>query len=66
MRKSRGEIRNCVAQNAIDVYALQIAEQELARERLREILEPRIKATLAEGLSKEDINKVISKILKEV
>ncbi|MBN2320259.1 MAG: GntR family transcriptional regulator [Acidobacteria bacterium] len=40
--------------------------KELARERLREILEPRMKATLAEGLSKEDINKVISKILKEV
>ena len=40
--------------------------KELARERLREILEPRIKATLAEGLSKEDIGKVISKILKEV
>ena len=40
--------------------------KELARDRLREILEPRIKAALAEGLSKEDINKVISKILKEV
>ena len=36
----------------------------LARERLREILDPGIKAALAEGLNKEDINKVISKILK--
>jgi GntR family transcriptional regulator len=36
----------------------------LARERLRGILEPRIKAALAEGLSKEDINRVISRILK--
>ena len=36
----------------------------LARERLHEILEPGIKAALAEGLSKEDVSKVISKILK--
>ncbi len=36
----------------------------LARERLREILEPGITAALAEGLSKEDIYKVIGKILK--
>ena len=38
--------------------------KELARERLHEIMEPGINAALAEGLSKEDINNVISKILK--
>ena len=38
--------------------------KELARERLYGIVKPVIKAALAEGLNKEDINKVISKILK--
>lgn len=38
----------------------------LARERLYETLEPGIKTALAEGLSKEDIDKVIGKIIKEV
>lgn len=38
----------------------------MARERLREILEPRIKAALAEGLSKEEINKIIGNIFKEI
>ncbi len=38
----------------------------MAKERLREILEPRIKAALAEGLGEEEINKVIQNILKGV
>lgn len=38
--------------------------KQLARERLCEIMEPGIKTALAEGLSKEDINEVISNILK--
>ena len=38
----------------------------LARERLYGILEPRIRAALAEGLSKEDISKVVSNIYKEI
>jgi len=38
----------------------------MARERLREILEPRIKAAFAEGLSKEEISKVIGNLLKEM
>jgi GntR family transcriptional regulator len=39
--------------------------RSMARERLREILEPRIRTALAEGLSEEDINMIIRKILKE-
>jgi GntR family transcriptional regulator len=42
------------------------ARKAMARERLREILEPRIKAAFAEGLSEEEINKVVRTILKEV
>jgi GntR family transcriptional regulator len=42
------------------------ARKVMAKERLREILEPRIKAALAEGLGEEEINKVIQNILKEV
>ena len=38
----------------------------IARERLREVLEPRIKSALAEGLSKEEVSKIISTIMKEV
>lgn len=40
--------------------------KKLARVRLQEILDPRIKAALAEGLSKEEIKKVIADILKEI
>jgi GntR family transcriptional regulator len=40
--------------------------KEMARERLQEILEPRIKAALAEGLSKEEINKIVGNIFKEI
>jgi GntR family transcriptional regulator len=40
--------------------------KDIARERLREVLEPRIKAALAEGLSKEEVSKIISSIMKEV
>jgi GntR family transcriptional regulator len=40
--------------------------KDMARERLREVLEPRIKSALAEGLSKEEVNKIISTIMKEV
>jgi GntR family transcriptional regulator len=42
------------------------ARKRMARERLKEILDPRIKAALAEGLSKEEIKKVIADILKEI
>jgi len=38
----------------------------MAKERLQEILEPRIKAALAEGLSKEEIIKIVSNIFKEI
>jgi len=38
----------------------------IARERLREVLEPRIKSALAEGLSKEEVSRIISAIMKEV
>ncbi len=38
----------------------------MARERLREILGPKIKAALAEGLSKEEIKKAIADILEEI
>jgi GntR family transcriptional regulator len=38
----------------------------IAGQSLREILEPRIKAALAEGLSKEEVSKIISTIMKEV
>ena len=40
--------------------------KKLARDRLQEILAPRIKAALAEGLSKEEIKKVFAEILKEI
>jgi len=38
----------------------------IARERLKEVLEPRIKSALAEGLSKEEVSRIISAIMKEV
>jgi GntR family transcriptional regulator len=38
----------------------------IARERLREVLEPRIRSALAEGLSKEEVSRIISTIMKEV
>lgn len=41
------------------------ARKRLARKRLLEILEPRIRAALAEGLSKEEIKKVIADILEK-
>ncbi len=40
--------------------------KKLARERLREILEPKIKAALAEGLSREEIKRTIENILREI
>jgi GntR family transcriptional regulator len=40
--------------------------KKLARNRLQEILDPKIKASLAEGLSKEEIERIITKILKEI
>ncbi len=40
--------------------------KKLARDRLQEILDPRIKVALAEGLSKEEIKKVFAEILKEI
>jgi GntR family transcriptional regulator len=42
------------------------ARRMMAKVRLREILEPRIKAALAEGLGEKEIIKVIQNILKEV
>lgn len=42
------------------------ARKVMAKVRLREILEPRIKAALAEGLGEKEIIKVIQNILKEV
>jgi GntR family transcriptional regulator len=38
----------------------------MARERLREVLEPKIKAALAEGLSKEEITKIVGNIFKDI
>jgi GntR family transcriptional regulator len=38
----------------------------MARERLREVLEPKIKTALAEGLSEEEINRIIRNIFKEI
>ncbi len=38
----------------------------MAKERLREVLEPKIKAALAEGLCKEEISKIIINIVKEI
>jgi GntR family transcriptional regulator len=38
----------------------------MAEERLRENLEPRIKAALAEGLSEEEINVIICRIFREL
>lgn len=38
----------------------------MAKERLQEALEPRIKTALAEGLSEEEINMIIRRILKEL
>ena len=38
----------------------------MAKERLRENLEPRIKAALAEGLSEEEINAIIRRIFREL
>ena len=49
-------------------FVTELSEQKrktIARERLREILEPRIKAALAEGLGEEEIKRVIQNILKE-
>ena len=40
--------------------------KKLARDRLQEILDPRIKAALAEGLSKEEIEKVLADILEKI
>lgn len=38
----------------------------MARKRLREILEPKIRAALAEGLSKEEMKRAIRDILEEI
>jgi GntR family transcriptional regulator len=38
----------------------------MAKERLREVLEPKIKVALAEGLSKEEIIKIVGNIFKDV
>jgi GntR family transcriptional regulator len=38
----------------------------MAKERLRENLEPRIKAALAEGLSEEEINAIIRRLFREL
>jgi GntR family transcriptional regulator len=43
-----------------------VARKRIARERFREILEPRIGAAKAEGLDKEEINEVIGEVLKEM
>lgn len=40
--------------------------KRMARERLRHILAPMVKAALAEGLGREEIEKVIGEILKDV
>ncbi|UCE41215.1 MAG: GntR family transcriptional regulator [Candidatus Aminicenantes bacterium] len=40
------------------------ARKTLAKKRLQEILEPKIRAALAEGLSKREINEVIRETLK--
>ena len=42
------------------------ARKRMARERFREILEPRIRAAKAEGLDIEEIKKVIDNILDEI
>ena len=40
--------------------------KKMAKDRLREILAPRIKATRAEGLSAEEMKKVIADILEKI
>jgi len=40
--------------------------KKMARERFQETLEPRIRAAKAEGLHKEEIKKVVDKILEEI
>jgi GntR family transcriptional regulator len=40
--------------------------KKLAKERLQEILDPKIKAALAEGLRSEEIKKVIDDILEKI
>jgi GntR family transcriptional regulator len=40
--------------------------KDIARERLREVLEPRIRSALTEGLSKEEVSRIISTIMKDV
>jgi GntR family transcriptional regulator len=42
-----------------------VNRKELARKRFQEILSPRIKTALAEGLAKEEIQRIIGDILKE-
>jgi GntR family transcriptional regulator len=40
--------------------------KKMARERFREILEPKIKSALADGLSEEEMEKVIDDIFREI
>ncbi len=41
-------------------------KKRMAKDRLWEILDPRIKAALAEGLRKEEIESIVTDILKEI
>jgi hypothetical protein len=43
----------------------QIAKKEMAKQRLHENLEPPFVAALAEGLTPEDIQEIVSKVLKK-
>jgi GntR family transcriptional regulator len=43
-----------------------VIRKKMARERILEILVPKIKAALAEGLSKEEINDVITEIMGKI
>ena len=42
------------------------AKKRMAKDRLREILDPRIKAALAEGLNKVEIERIVTDILKKM
>ena len=43
----------------------EIAKKEMAKQRLHENLEPPFVAALAEGLTPEDIQEIVSKVLRE-
>ena len=43
-----------------------VTKKRMAIDRLREILKPRIDSALAEGLDKEEIQRIVTDVLKEI